>query len=192
MLMFQWDLELPMRGFGKIYAAGRFRVGIDQNNISRWTRWVRGMRKMYSPSCVFVVVLILSSFGASWEEKSRKKGSYSVPLLRTKRDLRDSSGNPTENLKGRPGQGYYIATDLGSPAQRVSIPIIYCSQCLPCDLSPTNILAFHNPSFILHLLKRPVILSWLPLMTIVVYQFWVVLYRTNVDFWQSLIDLMAF
>lgn len=49
-----------------------------------------------------------------------KKGSYSVPLLRTKRGLRDSRGNPTENLKGRPGQGYYIATDLGTPAQRVS------------------------------------------------------------------------
>ena len=49
-----------------------------------------------------------------------KKGSYSVPLRRTKRDLRDSRGNPTENLKGRPGQGYYIATDLGTPAQRVS------------------------------------------------------------------------
>lgn len=49
-----------------------------------------------------------------------KKGSYSVPLLRTKRDLRDSRGNPTENLKGRPGQGYYIATDLGTPPQRVS------------------------------------------------------------------------
>lgn len=77
------------------------------------------MRRVYArPSCVFHLVLILSSFGVSWEEKPAK-GSYSVPLLRTKRDLRDSRGNPTENLKGRPGQGYYIATDLGSPAQRV-------------------------------------------------------------------------
>lgn len=85
---------------------------------------VHGMRKMHSPSCALVVLLILSSFGASWEEKPRKKGSYSVPLLRTKRDLRDSRGNPTENLKGRPGQGYYIATDLGTPAQRVSSDIV--------------------------------------------------------------------
>ena len=52
-----------------------------------------------------------------------KKGSYRVPLLRSKRDLRDSRGNPTENLKGRPGQGYYIATDLGTPAQRVSFEL---------------------------------------------------------------------
>ena len=81
---------------------------------------VHGMPKMFSPSCVLAVLLILSSFGASWQGKPGKKGSYSVPLLRTKRDLRDSRGNPTENLKGRPGQGYYISTDLGTPAQRVS------------------------------------------------------------------------
>ena len=126
-------LELSMRTFDEIYVAGHFRVGEEQNSTVRWTRRVRGMLKMSSPSsCVFVFMLILSSFGASWEEQNRKKGSYSVPLLRTKRDLRDSRGNPTENLKGRPGQGYYIATDLGTPAQRVSRTIIYCSQCLPC------------------------------------------------------------
>ena len=78
------------------------------------------MRKIYSASCAVVLVLILGSFGLTWQERPRKKGSYSVPLLRTKRDLRDSRGNPTENLKGRPGQGYYIATDLGTPSQRVS------------------------------------------------------------------------
>ena len=82
-------------------------------------RRVHGMPKMFT-SCVLAVLLILSSFGASWQGKPGKKGSYSVPLLRTKRDLRDSRGNPTENLKGRPGQGYYISTDLGTPAQRVS------------------------------------------------------------------------
>jgi len=81
---------------------------------------VHGMRKMFSPSCILAVLLILSSFGTSCHGKPGKKGSYSVPLLRTKRDLRDSRGNPTENLKGRPGQGYYISTDLGTPAQRVS------------------------------------------------------------------------
>lgn len=91
---------------------------------------VHGMRKMHSPSCALVVLLILSSFGASWEEKRGQKGSYSVPLLRTKRDLRDSRGNPTENLKGRPGQGYYIATDLGTPAQRVSSEVILLAICL--------------------------------------------------------------
>ena len=42
------------------------------------------------------------------------------PLMRTKRGLRDLRGVPTENLKGRPGQGYYIAVEVGSPPQRVS------------------------------------------------------------------------
>ena len=102
------------------------------------------MRKMSSPSCVFVVVLILSSFHASWEKTPGKKGSYSVPLLRTKRDLRDSRGNPTENLKGRPGQGYYIATDLGTPAQRVSTDNLFFAVFTACDPSPTNILTFYS------------------------------------------------
>jgi len=74
------------------------------------------MREIYPQSCRAFIVLILC-FDLSL---AGKKGSYSIPLLRTKRDLRDSRGNPTENLKGRPGQGYYIATDLGTPAQRVS------------------------------------------------------------------------
>ena len=39
--------------------------------------------------------------------------------MRTKRGLRDVRGVPTENLKGRPGQGYYIAVEVGSPPQRV-------------------------------------------------------------------------
>lgn len=74
------------------------------------------MRKIYPQSCRAFLLLILCFDIAS----AAKKGSYSVPLRRTKRDLRDSRGNPTENLKGRPGQGYFIATDLGTPAQRVS------------------------------------------------------------------------
>ena len=78
------------------------------------------MRKTHSASSFLLLVLIVGSMGPSWQEKVLKKGSYSVPLRRTKRDLRDSRGNPTENLKGRPGQGYYISTDLGSPPQRVS------------------------------------------------------------------------
>lgn len=75
------------------------------------------MRKVYLQSCLAFILLIILFFDV---RLAAKKGSYSVPLLRTKRDLRDSRGNPTENLKGRPGQGYYIATDLGTPAQRVS------------------------------------------------------------------------
>ena len=47
---------------------------------------------------------------------------YRFPLMRTKRGLRDIRGVPTENLKGRPGQGYYIAVEVGSPPQRVSHP----------------------------------------------------------------------
>lgn len=49
-----------------------------------------------------------------------KNRIYRMPLLRTKRDLHDKQGIPTENLKGRPGQGYYIAANLGTPPQRVS------------------------------------------------------------------------
>lgn len=40
--------------------------------------------------------------------------------MRTRRGLRDIRGVPTENLKGRPGQGYYIAVEVGTPPQRVS------------------------------------------------------------------------
>ena len=97
---------------------------------------VHGMPKMFSPSCVLAVLLILSSFGASWQGKRGKKGSYSVPLLRTKRDLRDSRGNPTENLKGRPGQGYYISTDLGTPAQRVSRKDLFVAMFIVIILRP--------------------------------------------------------
>lgn len=78
------------------------------------------MRKIHSASCSLLLLLIVGSMGPTWQEKVKDKGSYSVPLRRTKRDLRDSRGNPTENLKGRPGQGYYISTDLGSPPLRVS------------------------------------------------------------------------
>lgn len=84
------------------------------------------MRKFYPQSCRVFLVLILC-FDVNL---AGKKGSYSVPLLRTKRDLRDSRGNPTENLKGRPGQGYYIATDLGTPAQRVSDAYFSKSPCV--------------------------------------------------------------
>lgn len=52
--------------------------------------------------------------------RNAKQKAYRIPLLRTKRDLRDKQGIPTENLKGRPGQGYYIAANLGTPPQRVS------------------------------------------------------------------------
>lgn len=95
------------------------------------------MRKFYLQSCRVFLVLILC-FDVNL---AGKKGSYSVPLLRTKRDLKDSRGNPTENLKGRPGQGYYIATDLGTPAQRVSDAYFSKYPCVyHCLLSPTLIL----------------------------------------------------
>lgn len=82
------------------------------------------MRRIYPPSWRVFALLILC-FDLSL---AGKKGSYSVPLIRTKRDLRDSRGNPTENLKGRPGQGYYITTDLGIPAQRVSTVLMYSER----------------------------------------------------------------
>lgn len=56
-------------------------------------------------------------------EIKKKTGGdrVSVSLMRTKRGLKDGKGVPTENLKGRPGQGYYIAVELGTPPQRVRI-----------------------------------------------------------------------
>ena len=59
-------------------------------------------------------------FELNFGGKDAKKKNYRIPMLRTKRDLRDKQGIPTENLKGRPGQGYYIAANLGNPPQRVS------------------------------------------------------------------------
>lgn len=50
----------------------------------------------------------------------KNRGSVVVSLMRTRRGSKDKTGIPTENLKGRPGQGYYIAVELGTPPQRVS------------------------------------------------------------------------
>lgn len=47
------------------------------------------------------------------------KRSVMISLMRTRRGSKDKTGIPTENLKGRPGQGYYIAVELGTPPQRV-------------------------------------------------------------------------
>lgn len=142
---------------------------------------VHGMRKMFSPSCVLAVLLILSSFEASWQGKHGKKGSYSVPLLRTKRDLRDSRGNPTENLKGRPGQGYYISTDLGTPAQRVSSEDLLCATFMVISFAHKHPLSFTLYLFHSSCLKRLAFLAlFTPLAKIVKYQF-CVLYRTNCE-----------
>ena len=49
----------------------------------------------------------------------KNKRSVAVSLMRARRGSKDKTGIPTENLKGRPGQGYYIAVELGTPPQRV-------------------------------------------------------------------------
>lgn len=97
------------------------------------------MRKIYPQSCRAFLLLILCFEIAS----AAKKGSYSVPLRRTKRDLRDSRGNPTENLKGRPGQGYFIATDLGTPAQRINVLVDTGSSNFAVAASPHPYLPFY-------------------------------------------------
>ncbi|XP_073255390.1 beta-secretase 1-like isoform X2 [Porites lutea] len=97
------------------------------------------MRKIYPQSCRAFLLLILCFDIAS----AAKKGSYSVPLRRTKRDLRDSRGNPTENLKGRPGQGYFIATDLGTPAQRINVLVDTGSSNFAVAASPHPYLPFY-------------------------------------------------
>lgn len=42
-----------------------------------------------------------------------------------KRDVSDSSPNYRDNLQGRPGQGYYLAVQLGTPPQSVSSLMLY-------------------------------------------------------------------
>ena len=49
----------------------------------------------------------------------KNKRTVAVSLMRARRGSKDKTGIPTENLKGRPGQGYYIAVELGTPPQRV-------------------------------------------------------------------------
>ena len=66
------------------------------------------------------IVLILSLYISIFATRIACKKQLRFPLMRTKRGLRDLRGVPTENLKGRPGQGYYIAVEVGSPPQRVS------------------------------------------------------------------------
>ncbi|XP_027053766.1 beta-secretase 1-like [Pocillopora damicornis] len=101
------------------------------------------MRKIHSASCSLLLLLIVGSMGPTWQEKVKNKGSYSVPLRRTKRDLRDSRGNPTENLKGRPGQGYYISTDLGSPPLRINVLVDTGSSNFAVAASPHPYLPFY-------------------------------------------------
>ena len=40
--------------------------------------------------------------------------------IKEKRDVSDSSPKYHDNLSGRPGQGYYLAIQLGTPPQAVS------------------------------------------------------------------------
>ncbi|KAK3754035.1 hypothetical protein QZH41_020303 [Actinostola sp. cb2023] len=67
---------------------------------------------------IFFMCLMDLNYG---ERTPKSRTIHRIPLLRTKRDLRDSNGVPMENLKGRPGQGYYIATNLGKPPQRINV-----------------------------------------------------------------------
>lgn len=56
------------------------------------------------------------------ERHSARKMSFSIPLRRrTKRYFDDANLYNNENLKGRPGQGYYIAIEIGSPPQRLNV-----------------------------------------------------------------------
>lgn len=67
------------------------------------------------------IILVFFTDFTYGKKTTKRKNSHRIPLIRTKKDLRDVNGVPMENLKGRPGQGYYIATNLGKPPQRVSI-----------------------------------------------------------------------
>lgn len=99
------------------------------------------MRKIFSKvflsHYLIVLLLLMSVYTSTWCKKERlysnskntslknnienKKSRVSFDLMRTKRGLHDSKGIPTENLKGRPGQGYYIAMEIGTPPQRMNV-----------------------------------------------------------------------
>ena len=79
-------------------------------------KWLRFMTILCLPLSSFTD--IESSTPIASGGKPNRNG-VSVPLRRTKRGLKDMKGVPTENLKGRPGQGYYIAVEMGTPPQRV-------------------------------------------------------------------------
>eukprot|EP00794_Sanderia_malayensis_P011178 gene11178-12352_t len=64
------------------------------------------------------------------------KKKYNFPLMRTRRGLRDVRGVPTENLKGRPGQGYYIAVEVGIPPQRMNVLVDTGSSNFAIAASP--------------------------------------------------------
>ena len=71
--------------------------------------------------CVYLLLIVDATLSSS-----RRKGTnILVSLLRPKGGLNDQKGVPTENLKGRPGKGYYIAVEMGTPPQRVNINYLY-------------------------------------------------------------------
>lgn len=87
---------------------------------------------MLPPCCmiVFIFMLKASTLGKTFNytkdrlqkdhDERTEKRSVSFSLLRGRRTpLKDLNTPTTDNLKGRPGQGYYIAIELGTPPQRV-------------------------------------------------------------------------
>ena len=71
-----------------------------KNHLVRWLLF-----------CFFIYLLILSNVEGL---------SNRVHLMKRSRRSLNNGVVSTENLKGRPGQGYYIAIEFGTPPQRVS------------------------------------------------------------------------
>eukprot|EP00112_Aurelia_sp_Birch-Aquarium-sp1_P021149 Seg562.4 transcript_id=Seg562.4/GoldUCD/mRNA.D3Y31 product="Beta-secretase 1" protein_id=Seg562.4/GoldUCD/D3Y31 len=82
----------------------------------------------------FGILLIVTA--DALRKSSTNTRRYRFPLMRTKRGLRDIRGVPTENLKGRPGQGYYIAVEVGSPPQRINVLVDTGSSNFAIAASP--------------------------------------------------------
>ena len=75
-------------------------------------------------SCCLMVNLMLVfelTAGFHLEKHGKTTRTVSFPLMRSRRAAIGKDDSSSENLKGRPGQGYYIAIELGTPPQRVII-----------------------------------------------------------------------
>lgn len=77
--------------------------------------------------CITVLIFLFEGFYAFNDKRQvitiplRKKRESRVNIQKQRRELTDSSSPEYhDNLSGRPGQGYYLAIDLGTPPQTVS------------------------------------------------------------------------
>ncbi|XP_046854422.1 beta-secretase 1-like [Xenia sp. Carnegie-2017] len=78
--------------------------------------------------CITVLIFLFEGFYAFNDKRQvitiplRKKRESRVNIQKQRRELTDSlSPEYHDNLSGRPGQGYYLAIDLGTPPQTLNV-----------------------------------------------------------------------